>query len=128
MLISLSNSFIWFCKFAWQKQDDTETLTSVATLFLYWTDDYLIWNDIEQIEFYNQFKVQIPKSSLWAPEILVWNSADETEMIKIKNDTLLTVSSEGEVKAKISYVFHTECEMKLWRYSWHFINALLLIS
>ena len=73
------------------------------------------WDSINHIEYYKKFSVQLPKSYLWAPDITVWNSAGENPVIKLKNDSILRVSSVGEVSAEISILLDTECELRLLR-------------
>ena len=81
-----------------------------------WQDEYLKWNDIPHIDYYKQFTVQIPKGYLWTPEITVWNSAGDTISLNMKNDSILRVSSSGEVSGQISSLLDTECEMELEKY------------
>ena len=82
-----------------------------------WHDDYLKWDDIHHIDYYKQFNVQLPKSYLWTPEITIWNSAGETMNLKMKNDTILRVSSNGQVSGQISVLLETECDMNLVKYA-----------
>ena len=97
-------------------QDETGILISAITLALEWHDEYLKWDDIPYIDYYKQFSVQMPKGNLWTPEITVWNSAGETMNLKMKNDSIMRVSSEGEVSGQISSLVDTECEMQLLKY------------
>ena len=88
-----------------------------------WGDDYLNWTVIPGIDFYKLFAVQVPKSYLWTPDIIVWNSADDNRLLKIANDSILTVNYTGQVSGQISTLLHTECEMRVIEY--HFIELYL---
>lgn len=97
-------------------QDESGILLSSVTLAVEWQDEYLKWNDIPHIDYYKQFSVQLSKGSMWTPEITVWNSGGETMILKMKNDSILRVSAEGEVSGQISSLVDTECEMELLKY------------
>ncbi len=74
------------------------------------------WKGIENSAFYKNFTVQIPKAKIWAPEIAVWNSADEIEIIKFANDSLLKVSPEGFISIEVSKVLQTNCDLDVKKY------------
>ena len=85
-----------------------------------WNDDYLNWESINDTDFHKLFTVQVPKLYLWAPEMLVWNSANENRLLKMKNDTILTVDHGGKVSGQISTLLNTQCEMHVQRYEMQF--------
>ena len=107
--------------------DTKGVLLSLATIDLRWTDDYLNWETIEHIEFYRKFKVQIPKSYLWVPEIVVWNSAGDKQSLQLQNNSILRVSTMGEVRAKISTILDTNCDMKLLKFPFDLQTCPLIL-
>ena len=76
-----------------------------------------MWRDIEGFEFYKLFTVQVPKLYLWTPDILVWNSANDKRLFKLKNDSILVVNYTGTVSGQISTMLNTECQMSMKRYA-----------
>ena len=100
-----------------QIKDEKGVLLTAVTIYLDWHDDYLIWEDIAHIEYYKNSSVQLPKSYLWTPDIFVWNTAGQTQMIKVKNDSLLKVFPSGMVTVEIYTLLDTECEMSVLKYA-----------
>ena len=97
-------------------QDESGVMFSAITIALSWHDEYMNWTSIPQHNYYKKFSVNLPKSYIWAPSITVWNSAGAHTLLKLKNDSMLSVLSSGLVTTKISSILDTECELRLSRW------------
>ena len=96
--------------------DQSGTMETSANLNLIWEDEYVAWQDIDHIEFYKDFPVQVPKSQIWVPGIGVSNSPGGIQYIEMRNETLLNVYYLGNVSVSFSKIFSTECELDLIRF------------
>ena len=92
------------------------TMETSANLVLIWNDEFLIWQDIENIQFYKDFPIQVPKSLIWFPEFAVKNGPGGVQFVEIRNGTLCNVYYQGNVSVAFSQTFTTECELDVTRF------------
>merc|ERR1719297_338280 len=113
-----------------------QILTSNVWLNLEWTDDNLRWNESE---YENVKDIRMPPSSIWAPDILMYNSASES--FDSTYQTNVVVSSAGLCTYIPPGIFKSscpiditwfpfddqDCEMKFgsWTYNGFKVNFML---
>jgi len=113
-----------------------QILTSNVWLNLEWTDNNLRWNESE---YGNVKDIRVPPSQIWAPDILMYNSASESfdstyaTNVVVTNDGLCTYIPPGIFKSSCPiditwFPFDDQdCEMKFgsWTYNGFKVNFML---
>merc|ERR1719346_807689 len=113
-----------------------QILTSNVWLNLEWTDDNLRWNESE---YENVKDIRVPPSTIWAPDILMYNSASESfdstyqTNVVVTSSGLCTYIPPGIFKSSCPiditwFPFDDQdCEMKFgsWTYNGFKVNFML---
>uniref|UniRef100_A0A1I8HXS1 Neur_chan_LBD domain-containing protein n=1 Tax=Macrostomum lignano TaxID=282301 RepID=A0A1I8HXS1_9PLAT len=94
--------------FQFQQDEKYQTMKSLISVRLRWTDSYLQW---DPEEFGNTSKIWISASNLWLPDILISNYADDDYSEHINTNAI--VSSDGTVLWMYPMVTKTYCEFDI---------------
>ncbi|XP_077866466.1 neuronal acetylcholine receptor subunit alpha-10-like [Saccoglossus kowalevskii] len=86
-----------------------------------WNDEFLVWNksDYEDVD-----TIQIPATSIWRPDIVLYNNVDE-EFAHIKMDTLSIITSDGNVFWMAPAILKSSCKVEVLHFPFDRQNCSL---
>ncbi|XP_033728878.1 neuronal acetylcholine receptor subunit beta-3-like [Pecten maximus] len=86
-----------------------EKMTTTASLFIMWTDEYLKWNPSD----YNDtMTIYLPQDIIWKPDIALENGF--SKLVELGDNFILTtVSFDGSVIWRPFEVFDTKCSINI---------------
>ncbi|OWF51276.1 Neuronal acetylcholine receptor subunit alpha-3 [Mizuhopecten yessoensis] len=86
-----------------------EKMTTTASLFLLWQDDYMKW---EPSDYNDTFILYVPQKNIWKPDIALENGF--TKMKELGDDFVLApITSDGTVSWLPYEVFETKCSINI---------------
>ena len=90
-------------------------LETKMTLHVEWTEPRLLWmTSVGSLKFWSyQSTVLYPAYRLWLPQFEVINCAAEECTVKIKNDSFVSLTSEGTIDVDTSFSVHSKCVLDL---------------
>lgn len=91
-------------------------LVTDAWFHISWRDEFLTWdpNDYQQLK-----QIHMNPNEIWKPDIVLINSADQTNLLNVFADSEVLVNSTGDITWITMGLLHSKCP--IWAYDYPFI-------
>ncbi|XP_061170026.1 neuronal acetylcholine receptor subunit alpha-6-like [Saccostrea echinata] len=92
-------------------EEKHQTLYSSVGIELTWVDEFLSWNSTN---LYNVDTILVPLKLIWRPDICIENDLSDNKCLSA--ESVVQVSSEGQIKWRLTKELRTECEIDITEY------------
>jgi hypothetical protein len=107
-------NYIFFLNQIVSIDDKNQIMTSSANIYVYWVDPRLSWTPASYGDLQN---ITIQAKKVWLPDLVILNSADTDNFLRVNDQNMAFVDNSGEVNLIYSMpAIRTRCKLNVRKF------------